>query len=448
MSVVWGMAVLAALALLFPLLRRRFDGAVALSTVALLALGTFALDMVLRPEAPGGAALAFVLGAAAVALREGPGPFTTARAGMLCAVAGLAGLLHWPNVALVLLTLPRRGERPAFVLTALAAAALAVATATSLGATAFAVGPWHPLLALFGSRQGLLHLTPALWLGAAGLALQLRRDARGTAPVAAAVVALVALHAACPSGPALACPREHLAPVLALLALPLGEALRALRETVRRAPGAPLWAAGALLVCWNLLFMQQYASDVIPRDFPLSFAEVARNSAALVARRFGAPLSWPANWLFAARHGTGPERFDAAAGKRLAEPADGSITLDVGQLDTDGALLLEGWSVRHPCGGSVCRAIESRARVLLPVRTDAGTLRVHASGQGWLNVSPGHAELDAPAPLGAEPADLCFVPEPSPRGLRAFTLSVSPSAGAPAPRALVDRITLSPRPCP
>src|SRR4029453_3102793 len=104
---------------------------------------------------------------------------------------------------------------------------------------------------------------------------------------------------------------------------------------VRRAPGAPLWMAAALLVSCNLLFMQQYATDMIPRDFPVSFAQVARNQATLVARAVGSPLSWPANWLFAARHGPGLERFDAAAGKRLPRPSGGALTIDVGRLDLD-----------------------------------------------------------------------------------------------------------------
>jgi hypothetical protein len=121
---------------------------------------------------------------------------------------------------------------------------------------------------------------------------------------------------------------------------------------------------------------------------------VARNAAALTARAVGAPVSWPANWLFARRHGTSPDRFDAAAGKALARAADGALVLDVGARD-DEALLLEGWSVRHPCGRGACRAVESRARVLLPAERAGAALDV------VVRLGDGHdVPFRVPAPSG------------------------------------------------
>jgi hypothetical protein len=150
------------------------------------------------------------------------------------------------------------------------------------------------------------------------------------------------------------------------------------------------------------------------------FAQVARNQAALVARAAGAPLSWPANWLFAARHGTGPERFDAAAGKRLEAAPDGSVTVDVGRLDVDEALLLEGWSVRHPCGAAVCRAVEGRARLLVPAMGEAPPeVLVRTAEDGALGVEVGAAK----------------------GGLRAVTLR----AAMPGARVLVDEVVVRPR---
>ena len=447
-------ALAAGVFVLHRVLRRRLEPVVTALVLALTLLGTFALDLVVRLPLLS-AAMVFALAAVALYARAQPGPLSLRRAIVIGGAAGLAAAGHAPNAALALLALPSRDEagRPLGAALLTTTAVWSVLRLTGL-AVPFRTGSWEPLLTLFGSRQGLLHLTPALWLGVAGLALQLRRDARAAAPVTLTALALVAWHAACPLGSA-ACPREEAAALLPLLALPAGLALRALRDHVRRAPAAPLWAAGAALVGSNLLFMQQYAADMIPRDFPVPFPQVARNQAALIARAAGAPLSWPANWIFAARYDTGADHFDAAAGKRVTAAPDGSLTIDVGQLDTDQALLLEGWSVRHPCGEAVCRAVESRARVLLPVMPGGHvTLRVLASGEGRLGVGPLRLDADPAAgdpnargPLGPEPADLCFVPEAEP-GLRAFTLSVSATAFTPRPRALVDRITLSPAPCP
>jgi hypothetical protein len=186
--------------------------------------------------------------------------------------------------------------------------------------------------------------------------------------------------------------------------------------------------------------MQQYAADMVPRDAPVSFPQVARNGAAIVARAVGTPSAWPANWLFAARHGTGPERFDAAAGKRLPRGAGGAVTLDVGRLDHDDALLLEGWSVRHRCGAEVCRAVEGDARLLLPVHARARMdLVVHASGQGTLSVAGARGAAGARS-LGPAPAALVFDLGEMPAGLHALRLTVPPGG-----RALVDRLALRPR---
>jgi hypothetical protein len=401
--------------LLLRTLRARLGAGLAALTLGLTLLGTFAFDLLVRlPLAA--AAAAFVLAAGALYARERPGPLTLRRAMVIGAAAGLAAAGHAPNAMLALLALPRRRESMRPLAAALAVTASLWALARWLGGGApVPTGPWQPLPALLGSRQGLLYLTPALWLGVVGLAVALRRDARHAAPWAAPVVAAIALHAACP----FSCPRESLAAVLPLLALPAGVALRALRESVRRGPAVPVVAVAVLLVCSNLLFMQQYAADMIPRDFPVAFPAVARNQAALVARTVGSPLSWPASWIFAARHRTSPGRFDAAVGKRLERAEGGATTIDVGRLDVDEALLLEGWSVRHPCGAAVCRAVEGRARLLVP---DAAGSRpevaVITSDGGVLGVEVGAAHA----------------------GLRAVTLRAVP-AGT---RVLVDQVVVRP----
>ena len=426
-------ALAAGLLLLSQVLHLRFGHGATAVVLALTALGTLLTDVAARARAADAAA--FALGAAALWLRARSGGGAAARAGAIGAVAGLAAALHWPNAALAVLAVPAAAPRTRAVLAAGAAGVAAWGLAAAFGPAApVLAGPPEPLLVLFGSRQGLLFLTPVLGLGVLGLAAEARR-----APaVTAAAVVLLAWHALWP--PRVVAPREALAAVLPLLAPGLGAVLHRLRAAVRSAPSGPLWAAGLALVCWNLLFMQQYAADMIPRDAPVSFPQVARNGAALVARAVGTPSAWPANWLFAARYATGPERFDAAAGKRLPRGAGGAVTLDVGRLDQDDALLLEGWSVRHPCGAALCRAVEGTARLLLPVDARAESdLVVHASGQGTLSVAGGRGAALARM-LGPAPADLVFDLGPLPAGLHALSLTVPPGG-----RALVDRLTLRPR---
>jgi hypothetical protein len=421
-------AIAAGLLLLGRVAHARFGAALGSGVLVLVALATPLADVAARARAADAAA--FALAAAALWLRGRAAPPALAQAGAIGAAAGLAAGLHWPNAALVLLALwPPVRMRAAAVAALAGAGACVVVAAAGLAPPAALAAP-HLALALFGSRDGLLFLTPILWLGIAGLAAESRR-----APaVPAAAALLLGLHALAPA--AAEAPRERLAALLPLLAVGLGAALQWTWRAVRRAPRSPVYAAALVLVCWNLLLVQQYASGMVPRDAPVSFARVARNGAALLARPLGAPVAWPANWLFAARHGVGPERFDAAAGKRLPRGRDGAAVIDVGRLEVDGALLLEGWSVRHPCGGAVCRAVEARARVLVP---DAGRaalrLTVRASGQGGLAVEG----ASGVAALGAAAADLAFELPRGPAGPRAVTLAVTPGG-----RALVDRIEARP----
>ena len=69
-------------------------------------------------------------------------------------------------------------------------------------------------------------------------------------------------------------------------------------------------AAGAGLVLWNGLLMEQYRRGVIPRDDTVSFARVAENSADLLASAVGSPVAWPANWIFAAGRDLPAARYE------------------------------------------------------------------------------------------------------------------------------------------
>lgn len=290
---------------------------------------------------------------------------------------------------------------------------------------------------LFSSRGGLLFWNPLLWAGLLGLPSLWRREPRWTAGLAAGLAGGVLVLSCWPaeaSGPWAA---ARWLPLLPLLAPGLAASLDGLAKTAARSPARLLAGAGALLVAWNLLFMEQYRSGRLPRDATVSFAVVAENNAALLSRLVGSPPAWPANWVFAWRHELPPDRFDLVAGKRLPAADDGSREIDVGDLGTDAALLLEGWSVRHPCGDAVCRDVEGRARMLAPLEEPRPfDVSVLAAGEGQLSVAVNGVTLGVQA-LTPTLAPLRFATAAPGRRLNEVSLAVAPGG-----RARVDRVRL------
>jgi hypothetical protein len=377
-------------------LRARASRAAALACPVLLFAGT-SLGWTVWPAPDARAAAAFLLAALAVAwsLREGRPAWPRVAGGALGLAAALAVIVGLGGG--VELGAPRLGE------------------------------------ALFSSRHGLLFWNPLLWAGLAGLPRLGRRDAAIVAAGLAAVVIVVACVPAGASGPWAA---RRFTAALPLLAPGLALTLDTLAGTAARRPGRLLAAAGALAVAWNLLFMEQYRHGQVPRDGTVSFPAVAENNARLLARLVGSPTAWPANWVFAWRHGLPPDRFDLVAGKRLPKDAAGARDVDVGEPGTDAALLLDGWSVRHFCEDAVCRDVDGRARLLAPLEEPGEfALSVRATGEGLLAARVNGQDRGA-MPLGAGLEVLRF-PAGSWGRLNEISLSL-PRGG----RARVDRVRL------
>ena len=378
--------------LLWPLLAARHGRAVALATLVALVFGTVAWGLARSPSFAGAAA--FAVGAALVRV-------AAARA-------------HTP-----------RSPRLAWAV----AGAIAIAVLVARGA-----GPDAVLDGLFSSWGGLLYWSPILWLGVAGC---LRDRTAGPAGVLAPVL-LVALA----FGAATDAGADHgarFAPVLPLLALGLARALGGIRTFALHRPLAPVAAGIAVLAAWNGLLMAQYRDGGIPRDDTVSFPRVARNAAAAVAGGVGSPTAWPASWVFAARQRVPPARYDLLGGVDLLRegPRGMSGGIDVGDRRSDDAVLGEGWSVRHPCGAAVCRAVEGTAMMLVPLREPRDLdATVFAAGTGTLTM----AVNGVPVLQGALTGDLRPLAVRIPRarlrrGLNTLTLSTSPGG-----EALVDRL--------
>jgi len=304
----------------------------------------------------------------------------------------------------------------------------------------------HPALgrpalldSLFSSRHGLLFWAPLLTIAVGGLALRAGRGHRDAVGALSALGTLALVSASLRPWWSGGLGNARFLPALPLFALGLATILDLLRTTAERRPLRVAALAGAVLVAWNLLLMAQYRAELIPRDDTVSFPAVAENSARLLAEMAGAPTAWPANWIFAAGRDLPAARYDLIGGQDVL--AGGPTRIDVGDRDTE-AWLGGGWSVRHPCGPVVCREVEGRARLFLPV-VDArrADVRVHAQGSGSLRLILNGRPLawapltDRFTELGAT-ADGVWLR----RGPNELVLEVSPDG-----RALVDAVRLVPR---
>ena len=100
-----------------------------------------------------------------------------------------------------------------------------------------------------------------------------------------------------------------------------------------RRPRALAAVALGALVAVNLSLSSQHRWGAIRPSNTISFTRAMQGVVADVYGLVGHPPSWPANWLFAARHGVGPDRFDDLFGQvprrqwevRLGTPEDAGV---------------------------------------------------------------------------------------------------------------------------
>jgi hypothetical protein len=290
------------------------------------------------------------------------------------------------------------------------AAAFALLAAAGLlvgGALAGPVARPDVARALFGSRHGLLFWTPLFWIGFAGLAMHARRHGRRGAPVAAlGLLPLLAAPFLTDGGRA-----DRWDACLPALVLGIAVAWDALADRIAARPGLLVAAAVVLVAIPNLLFMEQYR-DAPRRDDTVRFPDVAEGNARRFVDAVGSPVAWPANWIWSASTGLPAARWDRLSAERL-DPRRG-VHIDVGDLEQDATFLFEGWSVRHACADAVCREVEGRAEMVVPLEGPPARLTVRGLGPGRLSVTVdgrdlglvtlgpelGEATLPLVAPLG------------------------------------------------
>lgn len=271
----------------------------------------------------------------------------------------------------------------------LRAATFAVLAAAGLLAGGALVGPVAEpdARALFGSRHGLLFWAPLWWLGFGGLAVHLRRYGRRAAPVAAlGLLPLVCAPFLLDGGRA-----DRWDAALPALAVGIATAWDAVATRLRARPAWLTAAAVAAIGLPNLLFMEQYR-DAPRRDDTVRFADVSEGNARMVSGAVGSPLAWPANWIWSASTGLPAARWDRLSGQRL-DPRQG-VRIEIGDLEQDATFLQGAWSVRHACGEAICRALEGRAEIALPLeRATTAEPRLFVAGTGEILVRVNGAVL-------------------------------------------------------
>ena len=455
---------LVGLLLVHGLLEKMFSPPVPFWTTLLIGYGTF-LFWYMAYEPVMSHAPSFFL--AALVLRvwwEGRAGLDTRRAALLGLLIGLATDVRWQNgLMLVLpaatLALEWRGRVRTVALGAVLLGAFALAVVPQLlvfkaiyGAYVLAypvqgrgflhLGRPALLATFFSSRHGLLYWTPVLWAGFIGLAGLLVRGRDRRTALLLALPILVMSYVNASSGDWWAggsYSNRRFDSLLPFLAMGLAASLAALRRVAARWPGAVLAAAGAGLVLWNGLLMEQYRRGAIPRDDTVSFARVAENSADLFATAVGSPVAWPANWIFSLRHGLPPDRYDLMVGKYLffMQNSLGGV-IEVGaDGDQDTAVLADGWGVRAPCGDGVCRAVEGRARLFAGLDApEMLDVSVRASGAGRLRTFVNGIAVGE----GPLPEDLGDVAARVPAGRWHTGLNEVVLETSPGGKALVDRV--------
>lgn len=439
--------ILLALLLVDRVLRQITTPTVAGCAVFLLLYGTFLYGYATHEAWRIEPAVAVTLSALVLVLWwDGGGRLSPRRSGALGLAIGLAAAIRASSAALILL--PAATFVPSIRLRPLETLRSSVATLAGFGLGLLpglsAAGlphadPASVLETLFSPRHGLLYWNPVLWGGFFGYVPLFRRDHRRALPPFLALAAILCLRGDDAAGARFFAGGRFDAG-LPLLALGLAGGLAGLVRAAAWRPGWILVAAGAVLTVWNLLFMEQYRKDRIPRDETVSFARVTENNAGLLAGFVGSPLAWPANWIFAWRHGLPAARYDSLVGKSLFDRLGGRI--DLGDDRVDPTYLGEGWGSKRPCEGGVCRGVEETARLFAPfARAETIDLTVRAAGSGTLSIDVNGKRV-AELPVTGSLMDL-RVRVPAARwraGLNEIVLTCTPPAKAAVRRLVFSRL--------
>jgi hypothetical protein len=379
----------------------------------------------------------------------------------LGALAGLAGLIRWQNVlfallpaaeALALLWQAHQHRDRAQLQRTLAGGAAFAAAATivfvpqmlawkAIYGSYLAVSPlgpqihwFQPQLAdiLFSSRNGLLAMSPILYVALIGLIVFARRQPAVGVPMLIGIAAMTYFNACIHDwwGSASYGGRRFDGAV-PLLVPGAAVALDGLRAWIGRRPQLVAAAAAAVVIVWHVTFMRLVDTEQVRSGDAVAFRDASAGQARTLHGWIGHPFTYPASLWFAARNGLPPASYDVLhAARYLTDPARPYGRVDIGV--SDDVFLDGGWRAPERDGDVTYRAIDGDATLLVPLDRAAP-----------LNVQVRARALDArdgrPRPLTIVLAGRRYGPVDVPADWTVLTVPTPPEAW----RGGVNRMTLT-----
>jgi hypothetical protein len=226
-------------------------------------------------------------------------------------------------------------------------------------------------LALFSSRNGLLAMTPILYVSLLGLIAFTRRHVAVGVPLLIATAAMVWFNASIQDwwgsdgfgG-------RRFDGIIPIAVMGLAAALGVMHRWIAHRPQWIVGGVAAALIVWNLTLMTAAQRGMVRLGEAIPFGQVSGTQARIWHEWIGHPFSAPANLWFAARNGVAPAAYDRLGPALfLGDPLQPTGRVDIGTDDT--LLLGDGWFVAEQDGVSSFRWATREADVMVPLARTA-----------------------------------------------------------------------------
>jgi hypothetical protein len=186
---------------------------------------------------------------------------------------------------------------------------------------------WDPLPLLLSARHGLFATHPAWLFGVIGAIALLRRGGAWMGVLLGSFGFLIWMNQLPMdfwAGHAFGARRFVPVTLVCLIGLPW--VVEAATRGLRRWPWAVVGVAAIPLVVLSLGTQKSYRRDATRRDQPDPQFPKLTGTLDHIYQRTGWPFSWPANLVWAAQHGTTPDRYDRGSALFIDVPSDFSAT--------------------------------------------------------------------------------------------------------------------------